>query len=81
MKREVNPADGGGGGPGRSPASYEEPCMFLHIEQVLTPEELERLHGLCQEAPFVDGKLTAGAYAKVVKENQQLQGDSKLPTD
>lgn len=51
--------------------------MFLHIEQVLTPEELERLHGLCQEAPFVDGKLTAGAYAKVVKENQQLQGDSE----
>lgn len=51
--------------------------MFLRIDQVLTPEELKQLHCLFQAAPFVDGKLTAGTYAKAVKENQQLQGDSE----
>ncbi|AMA10208.1 MULTISPECIES: Fe2+-dependent dioxygenase [unclassified Picosynechococcus] len=46
--------------------------MFFKIPQVLTPEALEKITTTLTEAEFVDGKLTAGWYAKLVKENQQL---------
>lgn len=39
---------------------------------MLTPEALEKITTTLTEAEFVDGKLTAGWYAKLVKENQQL---------
>lgn len=50
--------------------------MILCIDQVLTPEELEEIHSLLKEAEFVNGQLTAGQYAKLVKNNQQLKGNS-----
>ncbi|WP_099239617.1 Fe2+-dependent dioxygenase [Synechococcus sp. BDU 130192] len=46
--------------------------MFFKIPQVLTPEALEKITTTLTEAEFVDGKLTAGWHAKLVKENQQL---------
>ncbi|WP_030007405.1 Fe2+-dependent dioxygenase [Picosynechococcus sp. NKBG042902] len=46
--------------------------MFFKIPQVLTTEALEKITTTLTEAEFVDGKLTAGWYAKLVKENQQL---------
>ncbi|AFZ45367.1 2OG-Fe(II) oxygenase [Halothece sp. PCC 7418] len=46
--------------------------MILCIDQVLTSEELESIHDSLAKATFVDGKLTAGWHAKLVKENQQL---------
>lgn len=55
--------------------------MILCIDNVLTPEELERIHVNLKDAEFVDGKLTAGAYAKTVKENYQLKGDSDVAKD
>ncbi|ANV85285.1 Fe2+-dependent dioxygenase [Picosynechococcus sp. PCC 7003] len=46
--------------------------MFFKIPQVLTPEALEKITATLTQAEFVDGKLTAGWYAKLVKDNQQL---------
>jgi PKHD-type hydroxylase len=50
--------------------------MILRIDNVLKPEELEHILLTLKEAEFVDGKLTAGTYAKTVKENRQLKGDT-----
>lgn len=46
--------------------------MLLKIPQVLTAEELETIASSLEASEFVDGKLTAGWYAKQVKHNQQL---------
>lgn len=51
--------------------------MLLRIDQVLTAEELKHLHYLLDKGVFVDGKSTAGVYAQTVKDNQQLQGQTK----
>lgn len=51
--------------------------MLFTIPQVLTPEELETVRLILDEAEFCDGKLTAGWHAKLVKNNQQLA--SKTP--
>ncbi len=52
--------------------------MILCIDQVLNTEQLEEIHCLLKEAEFVDGKLTAGRYAKTVKNNYQLKGDTEV---
>lgn len=49
--------------------------MLFQIPDVLSAEELSQI---CQElttAEFIDGKSTAGWYAKQVKHNQQLKQD------
>jgi len=46
--------------------------MILCIDDVLSSDELQLIHSSLANAEFVDGKLTAGRYAKQVKENQQL---------
>jgi len=46
--------------------------MILCIDNVLTPEELNSIRNSLANAEFVEGKLTAGWHAKMVKENQQL---------
>ena len=51
--------------------------MLFTIPQVLTPEELADILAVLGSAEFVDGKLTAGWHAKLVKNNQQLA--SKTP--
>jgi PKHD-type hydroxylase len=48
--------------------------MILTIDNVLTPEELETVQTTLTAASFVDGKLTAGRYAKLVKTNEQIDG-------
>lgn len=50
--------------------------MILCIDRVLTPEQIDEIHRLLKDAEFVDGKLTAGRYAKTVKDNDQLKGDT-----
>ncbi len=52
--------------------------MILCIDQVLNPEQLEEIHRFLKEGEFVDGKLTAGRYAKTVKDNVQLKGDTEV---
>ncbi|MEA5595992.1 Fe2+-dependent dioxygenase [Rivularia sp. UHCC 0363] len=50
--------------------------MILVIENVLTAEELDIITDKLKDAEFVDGKLTAGWFAKTVKNNTQLSGDT-----
>ena len=52
--------------------------MLLHIENVLSAEELARLHGLLAAADFVDGRVTAGYQSAQVKNNLQIPEHSPL---
>src|SRR3990170_664767 len=46
--------------------------MLLIVSGVLKPDELALARSWLADAPFVDGKLSAGAAARRVKENQEL---------
>ena len=46
--------------------------MLLHIPQVLTTDELAQARTLLADAPWTEGRSTAGAQAATVKHNQQL---------
>jgi len=50
--------------------------MLLHIPQVLSADELRQAQALLAEAPWADGRLTAGVQAAAAKHNQQLPADS-----
>jgi PKHD-type hydroxylase len=52
--------------------------MLLTIEAVLTTDELTELSNSLSSAIFVDGKLTAGWHAQLVKHNTQLGRDDPL---
>jgi len=45
--------------------------MLLRIPEVLKPDELTLARAWLAEAPFVDGKLSAGAAARRVKRNEE----------
>ena len=47
--------------------------MIFSIEQIFSPDELAEIRQVIGKAEFVDGKLTAGWHAKLVKNNQQLK--------
>ena len=47
--------------------------MIFSIEQIFSPDELAEIRQILEKAEFVDGKLTAGWHAKLVKNNQQLK--------
>ena len=47
--------------------------MIFSIEQIFSPDELAEIRQVLDKAEFVDGKLTAGWHAKLVKNNQQLK--------
>jgi len=47
--------------------------MIICIAGVLSAEELERVHGLIDRGPFVDGRETAGWHARLVKRNEQIR--------
>lgn len=51
--------------------------MLLKIAQVLSPAELQEVHGLLALAPWQDGRTTAGAQAAQVKNNEQLAPGSE----
>lgn len=46
--------------------------MLFKIPQILSPEVRQDFTTILNQAEFVDGKLTAGWHAKLVKQNQQL---------
>ena len=52
--------------------------MLLHLKNVLTADELQLARGLLmdEQAPWVDGRCSAGAQALTQKQNWQLQQDS-----
>jgi PKHD-type hydroxylase len=45
--------------------------MLLHLEGVLTPDQLRGVRELLARARFVDGKASAGMAARLVKNNQE----------
>ena len=47
--------------------------MIFSIDHILSPDELTEITQVLSQAEFVDGKLTAGWHAKLVKNNQQLK--------
>ncbi len=46
--------------------------MILELENILSPETLRVIEEKLNQAEFVDGKNTAGWYAKTVKNNLQM---------
>lgn len=50
--------------------------MLLEIANVLNDQELNQARALLAEAQWVDGRVTAGTQAAVVKNNQQLPEDA-----
>ncbi|ERT04606.1 2OG-Fe(II) oxygenase superfamily protein [Lyngbya aestuarii BL J] len=52
--------------------------MIFSIPDVLTAEQLNSIQTRLEKAEFVEGKLTAGWHAKLVKNNQQLKSGSSL---
>ena len=46
--------------------------MLLHVREVLTPDELERVRAILADAPWVDGRVTAGVQSAGTKNNEQL---------
>ena len=51
--------------------------MMLHIPDVLTAEEVESLRRALANQQFVDGKLTAGSAAEKVKNNLEMERESR----
>lgn len=49
--------------------------MLLHVKQVLTPEELREARAILADAPWGDGRITAGIQSALAKNNEQLQED------
>jgi PKHD-type hydroxylase len=49
--------------------------MIFQVPNVLSAEELAQVQRTLSTAEFIDGKLTAGWYAKEVKHNRQVKGD------
>ncbi|KLN56278.1 Fe2+-dependent dioxygenase [Variovorax paradoxus] len=49
--------------------------MLLHIKQVLTSEELREARGILADAPWGDGRITAGSQSAHAKNNEQLRED------
>lgn len=50
--------------------------MILTFADVITVEEQRKILTLIEQAPFVDGRTTAGAAAAKVKNNEQLSRDA-----
>lgn len=51
--------------------------MLLHLKNLLTTEELAQAQSLLDaEAPWLDGRVSAGSQARTQKNNQQLAQDS-----
>ena len=47
--------------------------MIFTINQILSPDEITEIKQVLERAKFINGKLTAGWHAKLVKNNQQLK--------
>lgn len=53
--------------------------MFIHIAQALNPQQLQHIGAsLGDDAPWVDGRVTAGHQGAAVKNNQQLEESSAV---
>ena len=50
--------------------------MIFQISNLLSQDEVTQLQSALASAEFIDGKLTAGWYAKQIKNNRQLKGSA-----
>ena len=55
--------------------------QFIQIPALLQPQEITIIEGLISKASFVDGKITATAAAKTVKNNLQVDAGNKEVLD
>jgi len=57
--------------------------MFVHIPQVLTPDQLAAIRAALDgdTSPWVDGRITAGHQGALVKRNQQLDEGSAMASE
>lgn len=51
--------------------------MLLHIPELLSADELARAQQALADAPWQDGRHSAGSQAAAVKRNEQLPADSR----
>lgn len=51
--------------------------MLVHVRQVLSAGELQRARALLRDAPWHDGRATAGVQSAQVKNNEQLPQDGE----
>ena len=51
--------------------------MLVQIPDLLNEAQLAKVNELLDEAPFVDGRLTAGMAARRVKENEEMGADPR----
>jgi PKHD-type hydroxylase len=51
--------------------------MLLHVQNVLTADQVSQGRSALDNAPWVDGRVTAGAQSARAKHNQQLPEDSE----
>jgi PKHD-type hydroxylase len=49
--------------------------MLMCVANVMTADEVNAVFAQLNEAKFVDGKLTAGWHARLVKQNMQIEED------
>ena len=49
--------------------------MLLHVQGVLTPQEVGQARAILAKAPWEDGRLTAGSQSAQAKNNEQLRED------
>ena len=49
--------------------------MLLHIREILTPDEVRQAREILGQAPWEDGRLTAGEQSAKAKNNEQLRED------
>jgi PKHD-type hydroxylase len=49
--------------------------MLLHVREVLNADELRQARSLLAQAPWGDGRVTAGVQSALAKNNQQLPQD------
>jgi PKHD-type hydroxylase len=49
--------------------------MLLHIPDILTPAEVRHAQSLLADAPWLDGRASAGSQARTAKNNEQLPHD------
>lgn len=52
--------------------------MIIFIGDLMDKETVKRLVGLMERAKFIDGRETAGALARQVKKNDQVDSDDQL---
>jgi len=51
--------------------------MLLTLPHILGPDDIRVAHALLSDAPWTDGRASAGEQAALVKNNQQLPHDSE----